>query len=70
MEKGLARLGQPLVFLLRLFLLQLVVAAGLLPLVCRACFAALRRQTAAGGPSHCVGPFFSGANAACGCLPP
>ena len=57
MEKRLARLGQPLVFLLRLFLLQLVVAAGLLQLVCCDCFGALRWQTAAGGPSHFVGPF-------------
>ena len=50
-------MGQPLVFLLRLFLLQLVVAAGLLQLVCCDCFGALRWQTAAGGPSHFVGPF-------------
>ena len=72
MEKGLARLGQPLVFLLRLVWLccswfvavvlsQLVcrgwfVAAGLSRLVCCGCFGALRWQTAAGGPSHFVGP--------------
>ena len=29
----------------------------------------LQRQIAAGGPSHFVGPFFSGANAAVGYLP-
>ena len=29
----------------------------------------LQQQIAAGGPSHFVGPFFSGANAAFGYLP-
>ena len=29
----------------------------------------LQRQVATGGPSHFVGPFFSGANAAIGYLP-
>ena len=65
MEKGLARLGQPLVFLLRLLCCSCFVAAAccgfvaaaLLRLVCCSWFVALRWQTAAGGPSHFVGPF-------------
>ena len=60
MEKGLARLGQPLVFLLRLLCCSCFVAAACCGFVAAAllrCFVALRWQTAAGGPSHFVGPF-------------
>ena len=60
MEKGLARFRVSLLCF---------VAAGFVAAALLRCFVALRWQTAAGGPSHFVGPF-SGANAACNCLPP
>ena len=57
MEKGLARFRVSLLC----FCCGWFVAAGLLRLFCCAvllrCFVALRWQTAAGGPSHFVGPF-------------
>ena len=57
MEKGLARFRVSLLC----FCCGCFVAAGLLRLFCCAvllrCFVALRWQTAAGGPSHFVGPF-------------
>ena len=62
MEKGLARFRVSLLC----FCCGCFVAAGLLRLVCCSwfvaaallrCFVALRWQTAAGGPSHFVGPF-------------
>ena len=67
MEKGLARLGQPLVLLLRLVLLRLVLLQLLLLRLLWSAEVAdsSRRSFPLRGPLP-----FSGANAACGCLPP
>ena len=79
MKKGLARLGQPLVFLLRLVCCSCFVAAGLLccllQLLCCSCFVALFCCTEVADSSRRSFPLrgplpFSGANAACNCLPP